>query len=407
MIFIRKSTLLAGYAFVLLASGLIYSILYTSFFHSSWKTYQLTELPQQSMAGYENSFDPGIILRDDNNNTISTMIMPPSMAVTRQWEDDNASRIFWVEDPDTLPPSAPLLTPFVLSLKQFDFTITAEHTCNNSSDPIPILFVVISAPKNRNRRRAIRETWGGQVRTMMNECNRLIFFTGLDASKEANDRLLDESALHNDIVQGSFLENYKNLTWKSLLFLRWVSEHCHRARYVFKADDDVLINTQRLQAAMDLRSFSPSAITGHLARKWRVIRDHRSKWYVSTNEYPRMFLPSFLTGPAYVIGGNILATLLFNCLKTPYFYLEDVYITGMCARKADIPIINHPDFTNSHVAIERCYYNSVITSHGVTSEQLVSLWRKMDFDTGRLVGCQKVGSNQAQTRRYRIRRRHW
>jgi beta-1,3-galactosyltransferase 1 len=72
---------------------------------------------------------------------------------------------------------------------------------------------------------------------------RIVFFLGTTTDKNVQYKVEQESLANNDIVQGKFFDSYHNLTFKGVLWLRWVKEHCARAETVLKLDDDVFVNT--------------------------------------------------------------------------------------------------------------------------------------------------------------------
>ena len=56
------------------------------------------------------------------------------------------------------------------------------------------------------------------------------------------DSIRNESLVHGDIVQGNFLDSYKNLTYKTVMGHMWVSRFCRQAEFVMKADDDIYLD---------------------------------------------------------------------------------------------------------------------------------------------------------------------
>lgn len=77
-------------------------------------------------------------------------------------------------------------------------------------------------------------------------------------------QLEEEGRTYRDIIQEDFLDTYFNLTLKSILALKWVTQHCTGLEYFMKADDDVFINVPKLMSYLnDLRQFQPSFITGN------------------------------------------------------------------------------------------------------------------------------------------------
>lgn len=84
-------------------------------------------------------------------------------------------------------------------------------------------------------RRAIRSTWGKDLH--------LVFLLGETNSSQTQQALEQENHVHHDLVQGSFLDSYRNLTYKHVSGLKWTTYHCPGATYVLKTDDDVFLNT--------------------------------------------------------------------------------------------------------------------------------------------------------------------
>lgn len=52
-----------------------------------------------------------------------------------------------------------------------------------------------------------------------------------------------EYETYQDIVQEDFVDSYKNLTYKGLMALKWISVYCPQADYILKVDDDIMVNT--------------------------------------------------------------------------------------------------------------------------------------------------------------------
>lgn len=110
-----------------------------------------------------------------------------------------------IDDPSTL-----------IDLKDFEFTMN-QDICNRTR---PFLIIVVhSAPGNFQKRNAIRDTWGRQTPFIAT-----IFLLG--ASDMYEDSLKKESSIYNDIVQGNFLDCYRNMTYKHVMALKWISYQC-------------------------------------------------------------------------------------------------------------------------------------------------------------------------------------
>ena len=65
---------------------------------------------------------------------------------------------------------------------------------------------------------------------------------GYSLEQTQQDSIRNESLVHGDIVQGNFLDSYKNLTYKTVMGHMWVSRFCRQAQFVMKTDDDIYLD---------------------------------------------------------------------------------------------------------------------------------------------------------------------
>ena len=90
----------------------------------------------------------------------------------------------------------------------------------------------------------------------------------------------------------------------------------------------MFINVPRLLQFIERHHADHRAIYGRLAKKWKPIRNRKSKYYVSPAQYGPAIFPQFCTGPAYLITGDVVRELYGGALNHTYLKLEDVYTTG-------------------------------------------------------------------------------
>ena len=98
----------------------------------------------------------------------------------------------------------------------------------------------MSDSENILYRNVIRTSWGSP--SIPGVKTRLAFMLGYSTDKLYQDKIRNESLLHGDIVQGNFLDSYRNLTYKTVLGHMWVSSFCTQAEFVMKADDDIYLD---------------------------------------------------------------------------------------------------------------------------------------------------------------------
>ncbi len=126
-----------------------------------------------------------------------------------------------------------------------NFTITSPWICSNYTYMIILVNSDVSHTRQRN---AIRQTWGDAARlsswphkTITKNIS-IGFVLGLYKNTTANLQVMQEQKQYQDLIQGTFLESYFNMTLKSLLAHKWIFTHCPLAKYFLKSDDDMYIN---------------------------------------------------------------------------------------------------------------------------------------------------------------------
>ncbi|XP_049838053.1 acetylgalactosaminyl-O-glycosyl-glycoprotein beta-1,3-N-acetylglucosaminyltransferase-like [Schistocerca gregaria] len=98
------------------------------------------------------------------------------------------------------------------------------------SPPPQLLLAVPSAVANRERRDAVRETWGRALRNS----SRLLFVTGHSGDGRLQEELIAEALVNGDMLVEDMVDTYDNLTVKTLLMLKWTADHCSHVSYVVK-----------------------------------------------------------------------------------------------------------------------------------------------------------------------------
>ncbi|KAK1133871.1 hypothetical protein K0M31_011657 [Melipona bicolor] len=217
----------------------------------------------------------------------------------------------------------------LIDIKDFRFTINNDP-CNRTH---PLLLILVhSAPENFIKRNVVRETWGQQSPDV-----ELLFFVG--SSDEYQTMLEEENKKYKDLIQGNFLDAYRNMTYKHVMALKWATYHCPSAKYILKLDDDVFVH---ISAMLDFltRDLSPwgarRLILCDLLSTGTVKRSWRSKWRVSPQEYPGRHYPAYCAGWAILYSPDSVFLLYREAQKEPYFWIDDVHITGTLARKVNL-----------------------------------------------------------------------
>ncbi|KAE8748481.1 hypothetical protein FOCC_FOCC004776 [Frankliniella occidentalis] len=203
-------------------------------------------------------------------------------------------------------------------------TIISPNFCE-SKQPF-LLVVVCSAVHNSEARKAIRETWASSS-SSLRENNRIsnevvphplkdvfvVFLLGDPDNSTLQSVVEEESRRFGDIVQEGFIDSYNNLTVKSVMLLKWVTQRCSSAVYVMKTDDDTMVNLQSLQ--LFLQSHQAS-----------LARPQTKKVPLLVGNLIWRTYPNYLSGSGYVMSQEVVQALYEASQKVSLIPLEDVYV---------------------------------------------------------------------------------
>lgn len=254
--------------------------------------------------------------------------------------------------------------------------VPIPEKCPNFGKEMDLIIIIMSAPTHLEARMAIRQTWGhfGQRSDIS-----ILFMLGATMDSKVETILRKEQKTYNDVIRGKFLDSYSNLTLKTISTLEWVDNYCSKVKFLLKTDDDMFINVPRLQAFTIKHARDKNVIFGRLAKKWKPIRNKKSKYFVSQAQFKHAVFPDFTTGPAYLLSSDIVRKLYDAALDQTYLKLEDVFVTGIVADKLGIKRIHANEFLNKKISYSACNVQRGISIHMVKYSEQFDLWKKL-FD---------------------------
>lgn len=243
---------------------------------------------------------------------------------------------------------------------------------------------------------------GGDVDPAFNPANEVV--------DELQLRIVNESEVYGDIIQESFIDSYNNLTLKTIMMLKWVTNNCDgKVKFIMKCDDDTFVNVPNLlhvllggtvplyKAAISFYDTNTVAVkspknrlvpgkhllTGFLFCDAKPIGDTSSKWYSPTYMYDKDVYPNYLSGTAYLMNFATAKLLYRASLSTPIFHLEDVYLTGIVADRVKIRRRHHPLFFYSYTK-DLCALRGMISQHHLQPSEIRTAY---DYITNRTIVC--------------------
>lgn len=212
-----------------------------------------------------------------------------------------------------------------------------EPKCN----PNFVLWIIASSANNTLYRAALRRAYPDELLTRLNVTK--IFLLGIPRENYIQKYIFEESRKYNDILQGDFLESYRNLTWKHLMGLEWVSNNC-TATFLVKSDNDIVLDVFEILNLLHGNKIKEDAMSGYVLRNMKPIRTSSSKWFVTKEDFVEDIYPDFLSGWFYITGLKVARLLVRAGEKFRHlFWIDDVFITGVLRLISGIELLelNH------------------------------------------------------------------
>ncbi|XP_074154208.1 UDP-GalNAc:beta-1,3-N-acetylgalactosaminyltransferase 1 [Sminthopsis crassicaudata] len=264
-----------------------------------------------------------------------------------------------------------------MNQSEFAFTIRERESCSEHSPFLVIL--VTSRPADVEARQAVRVTWGAKKSWWGQEVL-TYFLLGRQTEPENNILALsvqDESILYGDIIRQDFIDSYDNLTLKTIMAFRWVTEFCPSAQYVMKADSDVFINPGNLVKYLLTHNQSENFYMGYPLIENFSNREFFKKTYISYQEYPYRVFPPYCSGLGYVLSRDLVSRVYSMMAHVRPFRFEDVYIGIILSiLKVDVHLPESDDlFFLYRIKFNICKFQRLIAAHSYSPKELIQYWQ--------------------------------
>ncbi|XP_033755455.1 beta-1,3-galactosyltransferase 1-like [Pecten maximus] len=280
----------------------------------------------------------------------------------------------------------------VCFMHNFSYIHIHKDICSEKEPSnIDIVILISTTPANQYKREVIRKTWLDISKNNTSNI-RYVFLLGAQSNITVRKHIAREFNQYSDIVQEDFVDSYNNLTLKTLMGFKWANMYCSSAKFVMKTDDDMYVNASNLlKIVRDYNKQLNTSIGGACKYVAFPIRDSRSKWYASFRQYPRSEYPGYCSGTGYVTSMAVIQKVFAVSKDVPFFYLEDVYVS-LCIKRLGYSLINLEGFNAAHVPLDVCVYkgSKMVTSHGVTPEDMVSMFTHDCIITDNTTRTEKV-----------------
>ncbi|XP_005103715.2 beta-1,3-galactosyltransferase 1-like [Aplysia californica] len=340
-ILIRLFTVLSVFAVVMTSLHLMLQMIETGLFSRVDVTKNLLRYKylmenETFAAAYYGSLDQSKLRRQSGHSSFPRM--PPPLPLLRNLSSKVEA---FLEEP-------------VINPHPYGYLHNPEMMCGEKH--VDILFVIPSAPENVWKRRKVRKSGLGLYSRLKSfKSVSVVFFLGLpDAhKKQANltqTIVCAEAEKYGDIVQENFTDVYRNIRLKAVSMLRWAATYCSNASYVIRMDDDVAITVNVILSSIKIvGSRYDNFVLGDVKKDWGPSRYAKNKYYVTKAEFANDTYPPFALGGLLGYPLKTVRLLFEASLRVKPLWLDDVYITGLCAPEIDAVLVSDMGFRFRHL----------------------------------------------------------
>ncbi|XP_071746653.1 lactosylceramide 1,3-N-acetyl-beta-D-glucosaminyltransferase [Lepeophtheirus salmonis] len=223
---------------------------------------------------------------------------------------------------DGWPPNISRVLEDYIPKKSDFFTILPREI-----DPIAteLLILVKMQVDGYEKRENIRGSWGKHL-TKLSPHSRTVFVLGNNKDWSNSKELQNEINIHGDILQGSFVDSYYNLTLKTISAFKFVVETIkwiHRPKIIITIDDDVFLNVPLLLKELNDLNYQcngPYLLgglqNGVLPRRNPKSAKKSSKWGVPSYIFADKIYPPYIEGMM-----SIMSFETVQCLFEARFFI--------------------------------------------------------------------------------------
>ncbi|KAB1259912.1 N-acetyllactosaminide beta-1; 3-N-acetylglucosaminyltransferase 3 [Camelus dromedarius] len=309
--------------------------------------------------------------------------------------------LVWPSPPSHPPPAPCLANTSMAALQDFagqpqhirnfllykhcrHFQLLLDVPLDKCAQPVFLLLVIKSSPRNYERRELVRRTWGHE-RQVHGVQLRRIFLVGTDPNpleaRKVNRLLAIEAQTHGDILQWDFYDSFFNLTLKQVLFLQWQETRCTNASFVLNGDDDVFAHTDNMVSYLQDHDPDHHLFVGQLIYNVGPIRSPWSKYYVPKVVTKEEHYPPYCGGGGFLLS-RFTATALRRAAPTlELFPIDDVFL-GMCLKQEGLQPASHSGIRTSGVqapssrlsSFDPCFYRELLLVHRFLPYEMLLMW---------------------------------
>lgn len=251
-----------------------------------------------------------------------------------------------------------------------------KSACSNQAKYIDIVCYVIVRNDDFQVREAIRKTWGNKRKFSFAN---VIFVIGKSQNKSFNKKIMDENEKFHDLLTIDLLDTFKNISFKSILAWKWMSENCQNARIFIKANPNVMVNFESIKNFLIKNKFLEKSIFCRTVSGQKVDRAKSSLYYMSYSDFSKDFYPKYCQNQGAIISKDLISKFYEKSIENRNLWVNDINI-GLIAQslKASYQISVDKHLNFMFFDSKKKSFNNYFFIYGIKDTQnLIDSWRKI------------------------------
>ncbi|CAD5234181.1 unnamed protein product [Bursaphelenchus xylophilus] len=185
-------------------------------------------------------------------------------------------------------------------------------------------WIIHSAPANFANREFIRNEYFQETK----KADIIPIFVILRANLSQTSQMVrEEYQKFNDIIiVENVVDSYHSISYKVRAWITYLNKY-HKPLYVIKTDDDIMIDWRNTINLLNKLKKHRNMMLCRVYTNGQVVRNNRSKWYLSKEEYKSNSLGTYCQGMAMAFSGNLIESMAGNINKVQYLWMDDWYLS--------------------------------------------------------------------------------
>ena len=204
------------------------------------------------------------------------------------------------------------------------FVLKPLNVCTRPEAAPEVVLLVFSGVKAVAERHVIRLTYGAYT-LVEGRRYTTVFVLGKSPSKDENAEVTLESALYGDILQGDFLDSYRNLTIKNMVAFRWVATECPTSAYVIRITDDVMFSYRKLSKQLD-RLEKHGVIFGPMVYYGRIFHAGKYRYSSPIKWKEEAVWSTFIQGTFVMLSMDVVRDIFAVGCKVAPLWPDDTFL---------------------------------------------------------------------------------